>query len=177
MSGSFKHQIKYINWTKTLQYNLKQSEFNNLYKSLDPSKRIDIYTKRCLYEEGTWAKKVKGHKCCIYLKKDGEYIRYWTNKFDDNKNYENKHEKTGKAAIQTVSRMFEELNGVTLRKAFGYSPIEVKLMCSPKQFYYTNDRLMNPYRDILSCSMVDFTAHYPSCASGQLPDYNTAVVL
>lgn len=156
-------------------YNKTKSEFDTLFRALDPKKRINEYTKRVLYGEGSWAMIKKGKYCHLYMLKDGKYSHYWTNQFDDSKNYGTNRKDLGKKAISTVKQLFEEYNHVTLKKAFGYSDIEIKLMCSPKQFYYTNNKLIDPNKDLNYVSMVDFTAHYPSSAMGKLPDWHTRV--
>ena len=178
MSGSYRHAITHINWRTQKTVNLKQDDFSNLYSSLDPNKMIDCgyHTVRKLFrEDGTWIKKKHGYQYDLYLYKDGQYSHFWTNYADDSKNYGTVKENSGRKAISTVKRLFEEKTGTTLKKAFGYSPVEVKLLCSPKQFYFTNDKYMNIDKDIGCVSMVDFTSHYPSCVTGRLPDYHTAV--
>lgn len=178
MSKLIRNQIRYIPWHKQKSINLKQDDFELIYMSLDPNKKIkgESYTIRSLFREnGSWIKIKRGHQYNLYIHENGEYTHFWTNFYDDSKNYQGVTENSGKRAITTVKTLFEEETGTTLLKAFGYSPIEIKLMCSPKQFYYTNPKFMNPNEDISSVSMVDFTSHYPSCAAGQLPDYHTAI--
>lgn len=177
MAHRFRQQIRYINWNAERCVNQKQDIFELTMLEFDPSKRINSehYTIRSLYKDGSWLKIKKGYCYHIYAYENGSYCHYWTNYMDDSKNYGQHKENTGKQAISKVKSMFEENNKVTLKKAFGYCPLDIKLVNSPKQFYYTNDKMMNPNRDILSVSMVDFTSHYPSCTQGKLPDWHTAV--
>lgn len=172
---NLKKQISYIPWYRMPRENLVKKEFNDLYVSRDPKKRIDYYTKRVLYDEGSWAMTYNGYYCHLYTMEDGELLHYWTNVIDDNKNHGTHREHKGRAAISTVERMFKEKTGVTLKKAFGYVDIEYKLMSSPKQLYYTNDKLMSEDVTITDLSMVDFTAHYPSSVGNRLPDAHTAI--
>lgn len=175
MAYRLKHKVRYIPWHKMPKMNVSDEQFTEIFKSLDPKKRFTgFYTKRSSYEEGSWTTKRLGLNRNIYIRKNGRYLHYWSH-IDNHKNYDGNKEKKkylGRAAISTVNSMFEEKNNVTLKGAFGYSPIEVKLMCSPKQFYYTNDKYFN--KELLSVSMADFTSHYPASAAGQLPDYRTA---
>lgn len=179
MAHRLKDIANNIEWHKRPRTNLKIDEFEKLYSSLSKLKKIDPkgFVRRTSYDEGSWCIRIKGWTRHLFMKKNGEYLHFWSNR-DDKKNYCEVDTGTGKRAMQTVKNMFEDKYGVTLKKAFGYAPLEVKLMCSPKQFYFTSDehKTNKKYVDkiLQSLSMVDFTSHYPGSIDGDLPDWHTA---
>ena len=173
MSGILRRKLTFIDWRESAKWiTLDQKEYDELRKSLDPSLRIEEnYTKwSCMRTIGTWHIRQRGMVQYLYTR-DSEGLKvYKTNIYDDHKNNGSGQ---GTKAIQTVAKMFLDKYGVKLTKAFGTCPLDVKLICSPKQLYYTNERLMN--KKLNSVSSVDFSSHYPSNTAGKLPDYNTAV--
>lgn len=166
--------VEDIGWNKRSKKNLKLNDFEDLLKSLDRAKRIkERHTMRSSYKDGSWFLRRKGFIREVFLKKDGEYLHFWSS-YDNHKNYCDDHSNTGRKAIQKVADMFYEKNKVTLKTAFGYSPREVSLICSPKQFYYTNKDYFDADKDWENISSADFTSHYPGCVEGDLPDWHTA---
>lgn len=169
MSNMIYHKIEYINWkyeaTKILltaeQMKLKLSEvFSSRTKVKYKTKRID-------FTEETYYIDRKGDYVSILLVEDGKYVIYTTNMLDDKKNTET----TVKNPDRLFDFKFRELNGLSLRKAFGFAHKDIK-KCIPKQFYYINKRFTN---NIYCASGIDASSQYPSGCLGRLPDYHTAI--
>lgn len=169
MSNMIYHKIEYINWkyeaTKILltaeQMKLKLSEvFSSRTKVKYKTKRID-------FTEETYYIDRKGDYASLLLVEDGKYVIYTTNMLDDKKNTET----TVKNPDRLFDFKFRELNGLSLRKAFGFAHKDIK-KCIPKQFYYINKR----FTDSIYCaSGIDASSQYPSGCLGRLPDYHTAI--
>ena len=174
---SFKKVLTYIFWQKEAVYKrLDQKSWNKMYKDLihKGGKQATSKTLRKDFNDYDYRIRKKGSYCYLYTynRFDG-YMVYTTNPDDDAKNFRSPEER-GKTAFNMVDEKFKELHdGMTIRKAYGYSPIEIK-RCIPKSFYYTNERYLGTL--LPSVSACDFCSQYPSSGCGPLPDWNTATV-
>ena len=177
MNYKYKHTLNYINWQKEAKYQtVSQAVWNSqLKKAKRNGHRAASRTKRCDFNDNDYLVIRKRSYLYLYTFNhyDG-YQVYTTNPDDDSKNFRT-HQERGKNAFQMVELKFKEIhNGMTIRKAYGYSPEEVK-RCIPKSFYYTNDMYMQQLLPIVS--VCDFCSQYPSCGCGILPDWNERIEL
>ena len=187
MSRNLRRKLRsnlYLYWSKdaSVKERVDHDTMSDILNKLNPKLRFTTnYTKKSSYDDGSWYARIRGNLLTVYFKENEEYKLYTSDIKDNNKNGDEGH--TGTKAIQQVDKMFFEKYGVNLKDAFGVCPLDVKLMCSPKQLYYTNSRFTTKQDSTeksiyLSCvSSVDFSSHYPSNTRGKLPDYKTARML
>ena len=95
---------------------------------------------------------------------DGKYVIYKNNMLDNSKN----EEKKIKRPDRLFDEKFKELNGLSLRQAFGFSDKMFKRNI-PKQFYYIDQSRLNK---VLVASSIDASSQYPSGCLGRLPDFH-----
>ena len=162
------HHLHYINW----RYEAKRIVLTNdqIVEKLKDIKanrsKVNSKTKRIDYDETTFNYDQKGDHFNIYLYENGEYKIYTTNRMDDTKN---------KQHNDRVDRIFEkkfiELNGLSLRKAFGFTEKDFK-RCIPKQFIWFDRKSLDKK---LFVSSIDASSQYPSGCLGKLPDAHTAI--
>ncbi|MBO7715955.1 MAG: hypothetical protein J6S85_20490 [Methanobrevibacter sp.] len=172
----FLNKMSYIYWQKEAIY---KTVDNKTWMSIlkmckrNGGKRAESKTKRSDFNDNDYLVVKKGSYDYLYTYNqiDG-YRVYTTNPMDDNKNYRLKADK-GKTAFNLLESKFKELNdGMTLRKAFGYSEEEIK-RCIPKSFYYTNPKYLNiPLPSVSAC---DWCSHYPSNGCDRLPNWDLAI--
>ena len=162
------HHLHYINW----RYEAKRIVLTNdqIVEKLKEIKahrsKVNSKTKRGDYTEKTFNYDQKGDHFSIYLYEDKEYRIYSTNRLDDSKN---------KQKSVRTDRLFDskfiELNGLSLRKAFGFIDKDFK-RCIPKQFMWFDKKSLDKK---LFVSSIDASSQYPSGCLGKLPDAHTAI--
>ena len=165
------HKLDYIYWKKEAKLiRCNYHQFNNILdRLLLEGNEISYTTKRALFEDKTYCIHYKGNNKCIYLFENGEYFIYYTNKIDDEKNDRSKA--YGQIGIRFINERLVVDTGLKLRKAFGYTEEEFKRTI-PKIFCYSRSRC---YNKVYTVSSVDFTSHWPACASGLLPTSKDAI--
>lgn len=158
-----------INWRQeAIKISLQNDEMIELIKNTKATRELaPTKTNRADFDELHYGLQKHGDYYELYMFKDGKYYVYSNNSMDSNKN--------NKDTIGRADRIFEkkfvELNGITLRRAFGFVDKDVK-RCIPKQFYYINERYINKY---IKASSIDASSQYASGCLGALPDKHTAV--
>ena len=162
----------YIYWQREAIYKrVSQKDWMKIFKDLKRAggKRTNSKCIRNDFKENDYLVIKKGNYDYLYTYNEFDGYRvYTTNPIDDEKNYRDYGDR-GKKAFKHLEDKFKELNdGLTLYKAFGHSPSEIK-RCIPKSFYYTNDKYLGV--PIRGASMADFCSQYPSSACGLLPDW------
>lgn len=170
MSNMIYSKIEYISWkNEAKKIILSNDEMINKIKEIRENKTLaKTNTKRSEYMDGTKYKiDRKGDYVCIYTRDNGEYIIYCNNVMDSNKNEETKIKKVD----FLFDLKFRELNGISIRRAFGFSDKSLK-RCIPKQFYYIDSGLTNR---VLKASCIDANSQYPSGCLYSLPDSHTAI--
>lgn len=121
---------------------------------------------------GTYKFDQRGYWGHIYYNDNGVLRHYMTHLFNDDVNKQGISkgyiENTGKRCNQIEQRLFEELNGVSERKAFGYSEPYVN-KCVPKQLYYINKQWIG--KKITCAGKADYSSHYPANLCGPMPNF------
>lgn len=111
---------------------------------------------------------------------DEEYRKYYLYLFftDDEKKLNvwfinriepSKQKGQGKRANQIFKSIFERINGVSERKAFGYCEREKIARCVPKQLYYIDESQKN--KNIPHVSKIDKSSNYPAHLCGRVPTW------
>ncbi len=124
-------------------------------------KKATTKTKRAEFDELHYGLDRHGDYCELYVYEDGQYIVYRNNLVDQNKNTKNKV----KRADREFDFKFRELNGLSLRRAYGFVDKGLK-RCIPKQFYFINEKYLNR---LVKASSIDASSQYPSGCLGRLP--------
>ena len=119
-------------------------------------KKIDgkVKTRRDLFTNDTYKLDSKGNYLSLYLLENDKYMIYTTNAADDNKNNDNIE-----SPEVIFANKFKEINGLTLRKAFGYVDKTIK-RCIPRSIYYINERYANTKRPLIASS-IDMSSQFP----------------
>lgn len=171
MSNRMYNKIKYIYWAKeATKIVLNADDMKKKIEEVAANRaKIESKTKRADFTNDTYNIDKHGDYYELYLFEDGQYRIYSCNGMDDKKN----KKRTFIRADQTFDYKFRELNGLSLRKAFGFCGAQVK-RCIPKQFYYINERLVNK---IILASSIDASSQYPSGCLGKLPDAHTKMAV
>lgn len=177
--NKLKANLDYINWDKEAEHILLPAEeMIKLLKELKEKRSVigksnkAPYRKTDSFDLSTYQIIQKGDYVSVYLYEKGGFKVYSNNTKDMSKN-------APKANIGRVDRLFDfkfrELNGISIRKAFGFVPAMLKC-CIPKQFYYKNDKYISvPGKiKVLTASSIDASSQYPSGCLGRLPDAHTA---
>lgn len=180
MRYSAMHSMRYIYWQKEAEYtNVSNELWVEKYKSLKASGSVaKTKTMREEYMWGAYRVEKRGAYKYLYFiearktekaKPWGEYLQpivWTTNVVDDTKNH-GTIEPVGRKSIVNVSRIFQERNGVTFRKAFGYVEEGYK-KCIPKSFVYLDESIKD--RVIGGVASIDGCGQYPASLCGLLPD-------
>ena len=151
----------------------KLEELKKTRVCIDKEKKYPL-SNRSLFEGNTYQVSTLGDYVRIYIREDDGYKIYANNYKDINKNL------TEPARTLSPDLLFEdkfrELNGLTLRRAFGYVDAVFKA-CIPKQFYYLNENYRSTESKIkrVKASSIDASSQYPSGCLGALPDAHTGV--
>ena len=164
-------KINYISWKdEAIKISLQNDEMVALLKTIKATrKRAPTRTKRADFDESTYGYDQHGDYAELYLLENGQYKVYSTNVRDEQKN-----KKDGLKNVDIIfDSKFRELNGISLRRAFGFVDKTLK-RCIPKQFYYINKKYCNK---VLYASSIDASSQYPSGCLGKLPDMHTAIIL
>lgn len=167
--NSMYRRITSIDWKReAIKISLQNDEMVELIKNTRATRQLaPTKTKRADFDELHYGLDKHGDYCELYMYKDGIYYIYSNNIMDSNKN--------ANKGIMRADRLFEskfsELNGITLRKAFGFVDKTLK-RCIPKQFYYINSQFLNKR---LMASSIDASSQYPSGCLGRLPDMHNAI--
>lgn len=166
------NNITYIYWKKeALRDTVSQGEMKILIEKFRASRKpVNSKTKRSDFTEETYRIDKCGDYYSIYYFHDGKYYVISSNAKDNNKN---KKDNRDIKADRLFEDKFKELNGVGLRKAFGYVDKTLK-RCIPKQFYYVNPAFLN--QEFIGSS-IDASSQYPSGCLGRLPDMHNAIRL
>lgn len=153
----------------------KLDELKEKRRKIGEGKKFPLI-KRALFELDTYQITVFGDYVRVYLYEKSGYIIYTNNMKDLNKNSEDYQKKTKLRPDLLFEDKFRELNGLTLRKAFGYVEATFKA-CIPKQFYYINEKFRSDTQRIrkVVASSIDASSQYPSGCLGRLPDAHTGV--
>lgn len=162
-------RITSISWKKeATKITLQNDEMVELIKNTKATRKLaTTKTKRAEFDELHYGLEKHGDYYELYMFKDGKYYIFSNNSMDISKNE--------KSEIGRADRLFEkkfiELNGTTLRRAFGFVDKTLK-RCIPKQFYFVNERYLNK---IVKASSIDASSQYPSGCLGLLPDMHKAI--
>lgn len=159
--------INYIYWKKeATKIHLTQDEMKDKLREVSETrKKIDgkVKTRRDLFTNDTYKLDSKGNYLSLYLLENDKYMIYTTNAADDDKNDDNIE-----SPEEIFADKFKEINGLTLRKAFGYVDKTIK-RCIPRSIYYVNEKYVNTKRPLIASS-IDMSSQYPSGCYGLLPD-------
>lgn len=166
MSNKMYNSIKYINWQEEAEkIPVTIEEMKEALREV-ASIRSEVKgpkTLRSQYTHDTYKIERKGtYVSILYLDREDHYKIITTNAFDDSKNEKKSKIRTDRA----FDLKFIELNGLSLRKAFGFSERQFKRNV-PKQFYYLNSKAVG--KEFIGGS-VDACSQYPSGCLGKLPD-------
>ena len=119
--------INYIYWKKeATKIHLNQDEMKDKLREVSENrKKIDgkVKTRRDLFTNDTYKLDSKGNYLSLYLLENDRYMIYTTNAADDDKNDDNIE-----SPEEIFADKFKEINGLTLRKAFGY--VDKTMYCS-----------------------------------------------
>lgn len=164
--------LKFIYWKKEARMlRVTREEFKAIYTNFKDTGRCmkqDSKTSRyqwCVQCKAAYRldKRQNWMQLYTYTKKDG-FVIYTTNILDDRKNHG--EIKSDSNALKYVRKRFENLNNITMLKAFGTVEEEIKY-CVPRQFTVEQPIGFDKVFDKLSA--VDYSSHYPSCICGRLP--------
>lgn len=169
MSNMIYKKIHYINWKAEAKIIvLTDDEMVEKLKEVQSTReKAKSNTKRIEFDEKHYGLDKKGDYVSLYLFEKGRYVIYKNNFADEQKNKTQMNQ--AKRVDLTFDLKFRELNGISLRKAFGFVEKEFK-RCIPKQFYFVNRRLIDK---VLYASAIDACSQYPSGCLGLLPDSHT----
>lgn len=163
MSNRMYRRINSVDWKHEAR--LVKLGNDEMSRKIDEAKasrkRAKTKTQRRDFTEETYGLEMRGDWARLYMYEGGEYVIYASNAFDDAKNVQ----EAGNPDWE-FDRKFKELNGVSLRKAFGFVDKSIK-RCVPKQFYWLDRRLLGK---TFVASSIDATSQYPSGCLGMLPD-------
>lgn len=168
MSNKMYNSIKYIYWSKEAhRETISQKEMIMLIEEFSRARTaVSSKTKRSDFTEDTYKLDKHGDYYEMYYYHDGKYYIKSTNGSDNKKNGA-----TAKKADRLFDLKFRELNGLSVRKAFGFVGKGLK-RCIPKQFYYLNKGFIDvPFLG----SSIDASSQYPAGCLGNLPDSHTAI--
>ena len=168
MSNMIYKKINYINWKyEAEKIKLPAAAMREKLLEVQASRSKTLTkTRRDEYTDLTYHVQTHGDYAELYMGENGKYVIYSTNMMDDTKNEEIKVNKPDRL----FDFKFRELNGTSIRKAFGFAHKDIK-RCIPRQFYYINKKYCNI---IYKASAIDASSQYPSGCLGKLPDYHTA---
>lgn len=163
-------KLNYIYWGKeAIKVTLPNDQMIlKIKKVLNEREKANSKTLRKDFTEKTYGLTKRGDYYELYMMEGGRYYIYASNVMDDSKNK--------KKAILRPDKLFDakfiELNGKSLRKAFGFVDKEFK-RCIPKQFYYINKRLIG--KKVIASS-IDASSQYPSGCYGKMPDSHDPLI-
>lgn len=170
----FYHKLNRVYWhEETKEENLTIKEMDALKTRLKASGSLckAKWRRDEWLVENSYRIDCKGYYEHLYANINGELKHYVAHTFDDSKNVYRQSgqpiKSVGARAASLESRLFQEKNGCTPRKAFGYCERKLIHNCIPKQFYYINENYLN--RNIKNVSKVDFSSHYPANQCGRMP--------
>lgn len=168
MSNMIYNHINYINWRYEAKRIVLTSDqiVEKLKEIMANRSRVNSKTKRADYTDDTFNYEQKGDHFNIYLYENGQYVIYTSNRLDDSKNRQ-RNDRIDKI----FEKKFIELNGLSLRRAFGFIDKDFK-RCIPKQFTWFDKKSLDKK---LYVSSIDASSQYPSGCLGKLPDAHTAI--
>lgn len=165
------HNKRYINFRKEAdKQKLKKDELEAKLDTLlkDNYKYIKHTTIRSRMPENSYSLCVRRDIISLTVHDDKKYYFYYTNYRDDTKNEKRK------SPISEFKNKFKDRTGKTLVDNYGRVGQDFKI-CAPSPLYYINRMYPMQYK-INDVCKEDFSSHYPSSASGILPDANTAIL-
>ena len=164
-------KINYINWKEeAIKKVLSAEDMKAKLETIKATRTLaKTRTKRVDFDELHYGLDRHGDYLELYLFEDGKYYIYSNNLLDPNKN---KEENVGEVD-KLFDNKFKELNGLSLRLAYGFTDKAFK-RCIPKQFYYINRSYINK---LVKASSIDASSQYFSGCLGRLPDSHTAIVI
>ena len=171
MTNMIYKKIHYINWKTEAQIVVLSNDamVEKLKVVQSTRTKAESNTKRVEFDNNHYGIDRKGDYISLYIYENGKYFIYKNNVMDEDKN--KKQGQQVKKVDVTFDLKFRELNGLSIRKAFGFVDKEFK-RCIPKQFYFINQRLLNK---ILFASAIDACSQYPSGCLGRLPDSHSMI--
>ena len=163
--------INYVNWSKEAKaIKLTQQEMKDKLKEVKKYRtKAKSHTKREDFTEYTYGICMHGDYAEIYMRENGKYVKYYCNAVDASK--ADKSPRT-RPDIDFDTK-FRELNGVSMRVAYGFVDKTLK-RCIPKQFYYIDKKKIDR---LIKASCVDASSQYPSGCYGPMPDFHTAILV
>lgn len=172
MRYSYKHKVNYINWKEeSKQINITKAEMQDKIDKLKDEFGDECETKTNRYIF-TYRTDRRGYYKYLYTYENKQYIVYTCNTYNDAANDGTTSitsDKIGTKSQRAENKLFEELNGVSERFAFGYCNRELIHYCIPKQLYHINGLYIN--KELHNISKADYSSHYPDCMQGKLPDW------
>lgn len=165
------NKIHYIYWAKeAIKETIDEETMKNMINYFSLTRRpVTSKTKRSDFTDETYKIDKHGDYYELYFYDKGKYYIFSTNSVDHNKN----EKQTILRADRLFDAKFKELNGTTLRRAFGFMDAGLK-RCIPKQFYYKNSKIIDK---TVIASSIDASSQYPSGCLGRLPDAHTAILV
>lgn len=166
--------VFYINWhDEGVLKNVTISQFDTLLDhAVKKGHALECKTKRSEYSKNAYFTERVGYWRHLYCREKGEFIHYLCHAIDDSVNLRaiktGKIENTGRKCAQIEKTLFLSFNGVSERRAFGYSDYAIN-KCVPKQLYYIDDRFVGKYMQCVS--KADFSSHYPAAMCGRMPTW------
>lgn len=164
----------YIDWKDQRQKQLYIMDFEKKREWYEAhGKRLDHKTRKADFlSKNAFFETKMGYIRYLYTRDKDGFVVYSCHEIDDSKNKPGaleriKKECTGERARKIENKIFQDLNGCTPRKAFGYCDREMMHKCVPKQLYYIRDNMK--LKVIKNCSEVDYSSHFPACMCGQMP--------
>lgn len=170
--NSMYNRAKYIYWAKeAIRETVSQEDMKNIIKDISCHRKpVNDKTLRSAFTNDTYKIDQHGDYYSLYFYSNGNYYIISSNAKDNSKNLNKNREIR---ADQLFNKKFTELNGISLRKAFGFMNSTLK-RCIPKQFYYLNKAFVN--KEFIGSS-IDASSQYPSGCLGRLPDAHTAILM
>ena len=164
-------KINYINWKEeAIKKVLNEEDMRAKLDSVKATRTLTkSRTKRVEFDELHYGLDIHGDYLELYLFEDGKYHIYSNNLVDPNKN---NNEDIGEVD-KLFDNKFKELNGLSLRLAYGFTDKTLK-RCIPKQFYYIEPKYIDK---LVKASSIDASSQYFSGCLGKLPDSHTMIRL
>lgn len=180
MMNPIKHQINFICWSKEATYmTVTNKEMADIYEYVKKRRKAILSktkTDRGVFTNKTYKLAKNRHYMTIYLYSEttNRWFTAGYNVITTNWQADDKNEKERKSrnSIVLVKKKFEELNNISMHKAFGMTDDKFK-RCIPKSIFYTNPAYFNRIIDCVSS--VDFTSQFPANICGRLPNSKTSV--
>lgn len=191
------HKFRYINWRQECEFKtISQKEWNEKIDSLTAANAKEIElgnrqnTVRAAWNKTPLSFSVSETEKVVKMyvaqrNKPGsiEYKGYMTFKKEDKNDYFEKEHKDnpGAQAMKIIKELFENENGLSLRKAFGYitnektyQTLRHNAVAAPPLIYVEPRWVGKIYKNGYKA---DISSAYPDCLRGRLPDWHTVEVI